>query len=113
VQTTKVMVNAAADELAVLPVMIPDLDEVRGFARLLHTAAQAWEGEFYGWPCEYTPQTADRPMDSRLRFTPAEFWIGVSGVWFFSMMWEDGSERAPVEFLDDRGLSSAAAPAAP
>ena len=97
----------------VLPVMIPALDEVRGFARLLHTAAQAWEGEFYDWPCEYTPQTADRPIDSHLRFAPAEFWIGVSGVWFFSVMWEDGSECASVEFLDDRGLSRAAAPTTP
>lgn len=112
-QTTKVMVNAAADAFAILPVMIPDLDEVRGFARLLHTSEQPWEGEFYGWRCEYTPQTADIPVDSQMRFTPAEFWVGVSGIWFFSMMWEDGDECAPVEFLDNRGVSKAIAPSAP
>ena len=37
-------------------------------------------------------------------WTPASFTIGESGVWFFSMMWENGSNQPPVEFLDDRNV---------
>ena len=33
-----------------------------------------------------------------------DFWIGESGIWFFSLMWEHGKHKDPVEFLDDRGL---------
>jgi hypothetical protein len=30
--------------------------------------------------------------------------IGESGIWFFSLMWEHGRERDPIEFLDERSL---------
>ena len=39
-----------------------------------------------------------------MAFTPADFCIGESGIWFFSLMWEDGDEADPVEFLDDRAI---------
>jgi hypothetical protein len=39
-----------------------------------------------------------------MTFTPADFCLGESGIWFFSMMWEHGAEATPVEFLDDRGI---------
>lgn len=39
-----------------------------------------------------------------MAFTPADFWIGVSGIWFYSLTWERGKHGEPVEFLDDRGL---------
>ena len=103
-QTTKVKVLPSTGESTLLPVIIPDFDEVRTLARLLHSAAKPWQGELLGWPAEYTPASRRKPIDSKMTFTPAEFWIGVSGIWFFSMMWEDGSHREPVEFLDDRGL---------
>jgi hypothetical protein len=35
---------------------------------------------------------------------PAEFWIGESGIWFYSLMWEKGGRVDPVEFVDDRGI---------
>lgn len=38
-----------------------------------------------------------------MQFTPASFWIGESGIWFYSLMWEHGRHAEPVEFLDDRG----------
>lgn len=41
---------------------------------------------------------------SKMRFTPAGFWIGESGIWFYSLMWEHGKMKEPVEFLDERGL---------
>jgi hypothetical protein len=39
-----------------------------------------------------------------MHFTPADFWIGESGIWFFSLMWEQGKDKEPVEFLDERGI---------
>jgi len=39
-----------------------------------------------------------------LTFTPADFVIGESGIWFFSMMWEHGKENPPVGFLDDKNI---------
>ena len=39
-----------------------------------------------------------------MRFTPADFWIGESGIWFYSLMWERGRNKAPIEFLDERGI---------
>jgi hypothetical protein len=41
-----------------------------------------------------------------LTFTPAEFCIGESGVWFFSLMWEKGTSATPTEFLDDSHILS-------
>lgn len=84
--------------------MVPSLSEVRAFAAKAHERGVAWEGDAFGWHAEYVPQRAEPPVQSRLRFTPAEFCIGESGVWFFSLVWERGSEEAPVEFLDDSGL---------
>jgi hypothetical protein len=85
-------------------VVIPDLSEVRAFADHLHTSAKRWRGEMLGWPTEYTPESRKKPGGSKMRFTPASFWIGESGIWFFSLMWEHGKNKEPVEFLDDRGI---------
>jgi hypothetical protein len=41
-------------------------------------------------------------------FTPADFCIGESGIWFFSLMWEHGKDADPVEFLDDRNILTGA-----
>lgn len=100
---TKVKLNRD-DDVQTIPVLIPDLAEVRALAQQLHRAGVAWQGEFFGWQVEYTPEQAAPPLDSRMTFTPADFCIGESGIWFFSMMWEHGRDQAPVEFLDQRGL---------
>ena len=39
-----------------------------------------------------------------MTFTPADFCIGESGIWFYSLMWEKGREAEPVAFLDDRNI---------
>ena len=84
--------------------MIPDLREVRKFAAKLHAQGEVWTGEAFGWPAEYNPERPDPPLDSRMTFTPADFCIGESGIWFFSLMWEYGSDAKPVEFIDERNL---------
>lgn len=87
-----------------MPIVIPDLSEVRAFADHLHATGKRWQGELFGRPAEYTPESRKKPRDSKMRFTPADFWIGESGIWFFSLMWEHGKNKEPVEFLDDRGI---------
>jgi hypothetical protein len=83
---------------------VPNLDEVRAFAVRLHAEDQAWEGEAFGWPAEYNPERPDPPLDSKMTFTPADFCIGESGIWFFSLMWEHGRDAEPAAFLDDTHL---------
>jgi hypothetical protein len=89
---------------AVVPIVIPTLDGVRAFAEKLHQQGAAWQGEAFGWQAEYNPESSEAPLGSKLTFTPADFCIGESGIWFFSLMWEHGNEAPPVEFLDDTNL---------
>ena len=102
--TIKVKIPQQSDSSCVLPVLIPDLNEAQAFADHLHALGRHWQGELFGWPAEYTPESRRRPLDSKMRFTPADFWIGESGIWFYSLMWEHGKHKAPVEFLDERGV---------
>ncbi len=88
----------------IVPILIPDLDEVRAFAAKLHAKGKGWHGEAFGWQAEYNPERSVPPLDSKMTYTPADFCIGESGVWFFSLMWERGREEEPVEFLDDRNV---------
>ena len=92
------------DYASIVPVMVPDLDDVRKFAAKLHARGEAWRGEAFGWPAEYNPERPEPPLDSKMTFTPADFSIGESGIWFFSLMWEHGSDVEPVEFLDDKNV---------
>jgi hypothetical protein len=87
-----------------VPVLVPELDEVRRFAAELHARGEPWAGEAFGWPAEYHPQRPEPPLGSKLTFTPADFCIGESGIWFFSSMWEHGKDAPPVELLDDKNI---------
>lgn len=102
--TVQARIRIADGQESVLPIVVPSLDEVRDFAKRLHASGTSWQGEAFGWQAEYIPETSSRPLGSRLSFTPAEFWIGESGVWFFSMTWEHGKATAPIEYLDESGL---------
>lgn len=68
----------------------PDLNQVREFAAKLHAEGQPWMGEAFRWQAEYNPESPERLLDSKMRFAPADFVIGESGIWFFSLMWEHG-----------------------
>ncbi len=92
------------DYSPILPIVVPNLEEVNSFANLLHAMGKYWKGEIFGWPAEYTPERRRAPIDSNMTFTPADFWIGESGIWFYSLMWERGKDQKPVEFLDARGI---------
>lgn len=102
--TVKARIPLRADYSPVLPLMIPDPSEVKAFAVHLHAIGKHWRGEIYGWLAEYTPESRKKPSGSKMRFTPADFRIGESGIWFYSLMWEYGKNKEPIEFLDDRGI---------
>ena len=102
--TVKAKVPQRANYSPILPVVIPDLGEVKVFATHLHMMGKHWQGEIFGWSAEYTPESHKKPSGSKMRFKPADFWIGESGIWFYSLMWEHGKNKEPVEFIDDRGL---------
>jgi len=104
VVTAKARIKTHEDHVSIVPIVIPDLDEVRQFAAKLHRAGKTWEGEAFGWPAEYYPEQPEPPLDSRMTFTPADFCIGESDIWFFSLLWEHGRDAEPVEFLDDRNI---------
>jgi hypothetical protein len=109
VVAAKARIMVHGDYVSVVPVLIPELDEVRKFAGGLHARGESWMGDAFGWPAEYHPEQSQPPLDSRLAFTPADFCIGESGVWFFSLMWEHGKDASPVEFLDDRHILASVA----
>ena len=103
--TVKARVRTQSQDFApIVPIVVPDLDEVRRFAAKLHAEGKAWKGEVFGWQAEHDPPRPEPPLDSKMTFTPADFCIGESGIWFFSLMWEHGSDAEPVEFLDDQNI---------
>jgi len=104
VATVQATIRTADGHESVLPVVVPDLAVVRDFAGQLHASARQWQGEAFGWQAEYVPQRDTPLLESRLAFTPSEFCIRESGVWFFSLMGENGEGHPPVEFLDESGL---------
>ena len=103
--TVKIKIQARKGEQApIVPVVIPNIEDIEGFAKALHIKGQYWIGEVFGWSAEYTPEKSEPPLDSKMTFTPADFCIGESGIWFYSLMWENGREAEPVAFLDDRNI---------
>ncbi len=104
-------------ETVVIPVAVPSLEEVRAFALRLHQLNQPYEDMIWGWPVYYDPEIKEEETafeipdgaggfrtEFRPFWSPASFTIGESGVWFFSLLWENGRNEAPVEFLDNRNI---------
>jgi len=85
------------DEDLTICVAVPDLAQVRAFSDRLHAAGKPWTGFFQGWDGEYIPADPTPPLGSKMTFTPAEFVLGDSRVWFFGRMWEYGNDQPPSE----------------
>ncbi|HRW08460.1 MAG TPA: hypothetical protein P5121_25335 [Caldilineaceae bacterium] len=93
------------EHVLTLPVVIPDIHSIRAFAQTLHSQGKKWSGQFEGWPASYTPEDrARQPVDSRMTFMPAEFFVGESEIWHVSISWEDGAEEPPIELQNRRGI---------
>ena len=101
-----------------VPVAIPDLADVRKLAATLHAQGSSYHGRAWGWEVTYEPEIreaaaqVDVPNDqggftlqTMPLWMPASFTIGASGIWFFSLAWEDGVDQSPTAFLDDRNVA--------
>ena len=66
----------------------------------------------WDWPVYYEPELVEEGAlfelpdnddgmkeEQRSHCSPASFTAGESGIWFFSLLWENGREAEPVEFL--------------
>jgi hypothetical protein len=78
--TVKARIPAHEEYERILPLVVPDLKEVKSFANHLHSIGNYWQGELFGWQAEYTPESNRKPEESRMAFTPANFWMGESGI---------------------------------
>ena len=101
------------DSALVIPIQVPELAEVREYANVLHLRGEAYEGQMWGWAVHYEPELIEENAlfalpdenngtrrERRKHFSPASFTVGESGIWFFSLLWENGRDAEPVEFLD-------------
>lgn len=92
---------------------IPELAKVREYANVLHVRGEAYEGQMWGWSVHYEPELSEEnalfelpdngdgmKQEQRSHYSPASFTVGENGIWFFSLLWENGREAEPVEFLD-------------
>ena len=108
-----------ADTTAV-PVAVPDVAAVRALAEQLHRDGGPYSGMAYGWPVYYEPEVREDAAhfqvpdgrggyrtEIRPFWSPASFTIGESGIWFYSLLWENGKEVEPVAFLDDKNVVGA------
>ena len=59
--TTKVKIKTHGNHISVIPIVIPNLDEVRKFAAKLHAEGMPWE-EVFGWQAEYNPERPEPPL---------------------------------------------------
>ena len=110
------------NNVAIVPIAVPDLAAVRALADRLHAEGREYSSIALGWPVQYDPELREDATEFQIPngqgghrtevrpfWSPASFTIGESGVWFYSLLWENGSDNAPVEFLDDRNILSLAA----
>lgn len=107
-----------ADEHGVIvPVVVPDLTAVHALADRLHTEGQEYSGMAWGWPVQYDPELREDAAEFQIPdgqggyrieirpfWSPASFTIGESGVWFYSLLWENGRDQSPVEFLGEQNV---------
>ncbi|MEZ4614748.1 MAG: hypothetical protein R2867_04420 [Caldilineaceae bacterium] len=82
-QTTVTIPPTEYEDLTIC-VAIPDLEDVRTFSDQLHAVGKPWVGFFQGWDGEYLPSEPTPPPGSKMTFTPAEFVLGDSRVWFLA-----------------------------
>ncbi len=106
---TKLRVGAPANQdtgerQMLIPISVPDIDDIRSLAEKLHAVGAQFEGEVWSWPVNYEPELPEPPLDSNLTFTPASFWIGVWPFWYVSLTWEHGHDEDPSILIEQNNL---------
>ncbi len=88
--------NEIYDEPLIIPVDIPDDDQITCLALSLHEKGKPYTGRVFGWDVYYRPGKPTAPIGSSLSFTPACFIIGESSIWSVSFDWENGNQAPPI-----------------
>jgi hypothetical protein len=96
--------NEPEDIELAIPVALPEMDDIRRLAFALHAKGKVYEGEMWGWPVSYDPGSPERPIDSKLTFTPALFFIGVWPIWYVSFSWEYDNDAEPHVLIGDENI---------
>ena len=94
-----------------IPVALPEMDEIRRLALALHAQNRVYAGEMWGWPVSYEPESAEPPLDSKMTFTPAFFFIGIWPLWYISFSWDSGRDVEPSLLMGDEFVVPPAAQA--
>ena len=63
--TVRARIHTRKDCISVIPIVVPDLEEVRVFAVKLHAEGKSWMGEAFGWSAEYYAERPEPPLDSK------------------------------------------------
>ena len=97
--------NQATDnEQIVLPIALPEIEDIRKLAIVLHERGKLYADTAWGWPVRYSPWCPTPPPDSKMTFTPADFFIGLWPIWWVSLMWENGNDTEPNIAIGDEEL---------
>jgi hypothetical protein len=88
----------------VIPIHIPDMDEIQALAWAAHEKGAVYSDEVWGWPVRYESQVQEPIPHSTLDFRPAVFSIGVYPIWFVSFTWEYGQDQEPTVLVEDENL---------
>lgn len=111
----KISLGELYDEIGhvpVIPISIPDLEEITALAWAVHEKGKAYIDEAWGWPVKYEPEVEEPIPYSNLSFRPAVFSIGIYPVWFVSFTWENGKQQAPSVLIEDENLVTTNSPTA-
>lgn len=92
------------DQPVIIPVDIPDMEDVRRLAEELHRKGVAYTGEYKGWPVDYSPADTEEPSEDWMLKKWSNFFIGVWPLWSISFDWENGDDQEPDLLVWDENI---------
>jgi len=103
----KVMIRHPSDSYdkpVIIPVYMPEFDDIRRLAEELHALNQPYEGEYQGWPVSYQPADTEPPTEDWVVPLWSNFQIGVWPIWSVAFDWEDGDDQPPNIGIDNKNI---------
>ena len=92
------------DQLVIIPVDIPEIEDVRRLAEELHRNGVTYTGEYKGWPVDYSPADTEEPPEDWMLKKWSSFFIGSWPLWSISFDWENGDDQAPGVLVWDENI---------
>ncbi len=106
----KIHLGDVYDEIGhvpVIPISIPEMQDIKKLASTIHAQGKVYTGEGWGWTVNYMPEVQEPIKYSKMTFRPAVFTIGVHPIWFVSFTWERGKAQEPAILVENENLVSA------